>query len=659
METKRLTNSCRWFTMFVAGVLLSACAADEMVNRGNELPSGNGETVVSGTVNFSNQTAMTIGGSSAFTLTKALTHDAFYENEACKLDMDDPEEVTLPEGVTPIDNVGNADKPSNVGFFSEDVIIGGNSVCIMSNKFVPEGATLYVQGTLTIEGSITGDAQYSGGGGRIVVMEGGLVEFKNLSQLENIEIVNYGTIIFGDASDDEYTLKEDASLINYGKLCYMTNDDNEESEALPLIFRIEGTFKTNDDLVLMNLVLVGGEFYVGGDLLCCHVNSEREGARMHVIGNLSAIESSDEQSNLEFNAPLDLCVEGTLLCRSLTVSCTANLHLGCNLETDELILNAGATLCANHIKASATELGGTSVAPVTLWLTNLGVAELGALNLLNANVQFKLYGQERGLVTSTSFNLGGFNDLTNVFGDSFYVNYEDIVVDNSADVTFADQSLVNVATLSTTSADGCKPDFTVPEPEPEPEPGDGEIELPIGDIDFDHDFTLLADDFAIRVNGDYMEDIVVDGNTATLNNILIAHGDDMIIKVSGLDETNILEGNDYTYECYIWVNNTKLLDDGTGAYGPLFDEALYEEWVNPSWDPYTNDDFGCDMTSRITGVTSPAGYVVRYNVYRGLSGHVDSDTGYGDTPYLKVSIHVQRDPSAPANTCVGVYPEIK
>jgi len=197
------------------------------------------------------------------------------------------------------------------------------------------------------------------------------------------------------------------------------------------------------------------------------------------------------------------------------------------------------------------------------------------------------------------------------------------------------------------------------QPEPEPEPGDGEIELPIGDIDFDHDFTLLADDFAIRVNGDYMEDIVVDGNTATLNNILIAHGDDMIIKVSGLDETNILEGNDYTYECYIWVNNTKLLDDGTGAYGPLFDEALYKEWVNPSWDPYTNDDFGCDMTSRITGVTSPAGYVVRYNVYRGLSGHVDSDTGYGDTPYLKVSIHVQRDPSAPANTCVGVYPEIK
>ena len=133
METKCLTNRCRWFTMFVAGVLLSACAADEMVNRGNELPSGNGETVVSGTVNFSNQTAMTIGGSSAFTLTKALTHDAFYENEACKLDMDDPEEVTLPEGVTPIDNVGNADEPSNVGFFSEDVIIGGNSVCIMSN----------------------------------------------------------------------------------------------------------------------------------------------------------------------------------------------------------------------------------------------------------------------------------------------------------------------------------------------------------------------------------------------------------------------------------------------------------------------------------------------------------------------------------------------
>ena len=137
---------------------------------------------------------------------------------------------------------------------------------------------------------------------------------------------------------------------------------------------------------------------------------------------------------------------------------------------------------------------------------------------------------------------------------------------------------------------------------------------------------------------------------------------DRTITVSGLSEENILPGKDYTYEVWMWVNNTTLLNDGTGGYGPLFDVTKYAEWVNPTnpEDPYSDDDSGCDITSLIAPdkVWSPAGYVVRYNVYRGLSGHVDKETGYGDTPYIKVSIHVQRDATAAEDTNVGIYPTL-
>ena len=82
--------------------------------------------------------------------------------------------------------------------------------------------------------------------------------------------------------------------------------------------------------------------------------------------------------------------------------------------------------------------------------------------------------------------------------------------------------------------------------------------------------------------------------------------------------------------------------------------------ANPEGDPDTEDPYGYDMTKRISEsgkVKSPAGYVVRYNVYRGLSGHIDKSTGLGDTPYIKVSIHVMKDANALANTNVGVYPK--
>lgn len=655
--------------------VLTACAADELVSQGQNQTPGDVETVASGTINFANQTAMTIGTSSAFGQTKAMTHpeyEAFYDNDACELTMPDPEEVTVPEGEEL--NVGTIDDPFTLHSLTADLVIGGGAV-LLDNITLPEGVTIYVKGgVLGVKGSISG-------GGRIVVLDDGELELVDITTLSNIEIVNYGDFYFyaPDFVDNDYklTFGGSATVMNYGKLlCYHSYENGQRAEVteiLPLTFEVYGTFMTAGDLTLME-PMVMGDFYVGGNLTCSQLLSASNGGKAHIIGNMNVIGQDGENGRINLVNPLDLCVEGVMTIKTMTVSCQANIHIGCKLEvTDKLILNAGAVLCANYIDADKTELGGTSVAAVNVWLPSLGVAELGELKLLN-NVLFNLYGSEKGLVTCTSLDAtatGG--DLTRVFGDfgdSFYVNYESSTPET---LVFTDETLVNVAELQTSSADDCKPDFTAPdpEPEPEPEPETGEIILPIGDLDLEQEFTLLADDFAIRVNGDYL-DIVVDGNTATLDNIKILHGDDMVIKVTGLDETNILEGNDYTYECYIWIDNTSPLNDGTGGYGPLFDDELKQEWANPEWDSYDDpnkdnyDYYGVDVTSRITGVESPAGYAVRYNVYRGISGRLETDGNgnyvegaLGDTPYIKVSIHVQRDDDAPANSAVGIYPKIQ
>lgn len=681
MKKSNLKTTGRWFTMLSVLAVLTACAADELVSQGQNQTPGDVETVASGTINFANQTAMTIGTSSAFGQTKAMTHpeyEAFYDNDACELTMPDPEEVTVPEGEEL--NVGTIDDPFTLHSLTADLVIGGGAV-LLDNITLPEGVTIYVKGgVLGVKGSISG-------GGRIVVLDDGELELVDITTLSNIEIVNYGDFYFyaPDFVDNDYklTFGGSATVMNYGKLlCYHSYENGQRAEVteiLPLTFEVYGTFMTAGDLTLME-PMVMGDFYVGGNLTCSQLLSASNGGKAHIIGDMNVIGQDGENGRINLVNPLDLCVEGTLTTKTMNISCQANLHIGCKLEiTDKLTLDGGAVLCANYIEALNADLGGSSTTPVNIWLPNRGVMWVTNLYLQNSNVIFNLYGSEPGLVQTTSLYLyNGLTDLSGVFGNSFYVNYSKAIdMANYGvevkDLTFKNPSMVNVATIGQPLEDGCGTDFTAPdpEPEPEPEPETGEIILPIGDLDLEQDFTLLADDFAIRVNGDYL-DIVVDGNTATLDNIKILHGDDMVIKVTGLDETNILEGNDYTYECYIWIDNTSPLNDGTGGYGPLFDDELKQEWANPEWDSYDDpnkdnyDYYGVDVTSRITGVESPAGYAVRYNVYRGISGRLETDGNgnyvegaLGDTPYIKVSIHVQRDDDAPANSAVGIYPKIQ
>lgn len=677
MKTSQKYNRWNWLVLSLAAAFMASCAADELVNNGSNPSPGLEETISSGTINFGNQTAMTIGSSSAMgMMTKAMSHQqgdaAFYDNAACELTMEDyifTDYEPTQEANEHMISGGTSDSPAMLENISTDVNIENGATVILDNSgseanIIPEGATVYVNGLLGVWGPAEG-------GGRIVVYPGATLALS--ASIKDVEIINFGTVAFipmDNEKDWDFTIGENGRFLNYGELLYGSSM-YELGENLSFTLNIYGTFMTNGDLALMEPYIYStGRFYVGGNLICSQLLSASEGGQAHIIGDMEAVGTIDHEGQILLGNPLDLCVEGTLTTTDMTVSCQANIHVGCKLVvTNELKLGGGAILCANYVEALNAELGGSDVAPVNIWLPNRGVANLTNCTLANGHVRFNLYGNEPGLVQVTSFYTHGMSDLSGIFGDLFYVNYTkaydlDNYGNEFAGLTFANASMVNVAAYGNGSSDGCKPDFTAPDPEPEPEPEPsfgGDIIIPIEGL-IDEAYTLHADDFAIRINGVYQEDITVEGNTASLNGILIEDNEHLVIKVSGLDYDNILEGNDYTYECYLWVDNRKLLTDGSGAYGPLFDDVLYEEWVDPTWDLYDDDPYGCDMTWFIQNsgeVESPAGFTVRYNVYRGLQGRPDPTyPQYTDTPYLKVSIHVQRNPSAPANTNVGVYPKV-
>lgn len=73
-----------------------------------------------------------------------------------------------------------------------------------------------------------------------------------------------------------------------------------------------------------------------------------------------------------------------------------------------------------------------------------------------------------------------------------------------------------------------------------------------------------------------------------------------------------------------------------------FTEDEKKDWVS-------GDGHGTDITTQCSSWQT-AGYAARYNVYKGLGGN-------NDTPYIKVSIHVNRDAEAVAGPAVAVTPK--
>ena len=163
------------------------------------------------------------------------------------------------------------------------------------------------------------------------------------------------------------------------------------------------------------------------------------------------------------------------------------------------------------------------------------------------------------------------------------------------------------------------------------------------------DYVLKADDFAIRVDGDYVEGIEPVNNKVEYDAIKIVENN-LKVSVKKLQKLDFSKAKDYTFEVYLWIENKKVLDDGTGGYGELFDDNDKINWVGTDF--FDNKEAGEDISETIWEAygedgskffnTTEGGYLVRYNVYRGISGKPSGEYGLGDTPYIKVSIHVEK-----------------
>lgn len=211
------------------------------------------------------------------------------------------------------------------------------------------------------------------------------------------------------------------------------------------------------------------------------------------------------------------------------------------------------------------------------------------------------------------------------------------------------------------------------------------------------DYVVEADDFYIRRNGKYLDIVPMESGGAEMpgkKDIRITTTQtegDLTIRVQKLDllEYNPKYNDDYTFEVYIWVKRTSpnYEQDGSADLKELFTKEQKLTWIGGQKNGLKS---GIDITSDSEvglwentpdaekPTKNPAGYVVRYNVYRGLSGYqegaYDEDGVYigpsvndegnyigdgsdlGDTPYIKVSIHVNRLQDDQASSVVPVYP---
>lgn len=195
---------------------------------------------------------------------------------------------------------------------------------------------------------------------------------------------------------------------------------------------------------------------------------------------------------------------------------------------------------------------------------------------------------------------------------------------------------------------------------------DGEV---VSDVlkDFG-DYKLKVDDFAIRRDGKYVNDITPVNNKYTYYTIEMVE-DSLKVAVKNLDllkfEDSYDQCKDYTFEFYLWIENKKLdTENGTGGFVERFGPEEKVKWIQKEWPVAEGEDPGCDLSHNIWRANGEngnnffeegakdCGLLVRYNVYRGLQG-VD-----GNTPYIKVSVHVekkdQNTPNSIKNECTWV-----
>lgn len=190
-------------------------------------------------------------------------------------------------------------------------------------------------------------------------------------------------------------------------------------------------------------------------------------------------------------------------------------------------------------------------------------------------------------------------------------------------------------------------------------------------------FVAEADDFyIIRTENSNKTTLKVvnDGsNEASLNNLKVTREEDLKVTIDNIDRTDAYKTGvpvEYTFEVYIWITNQieKTYSGADGVYDITVENFSYTQklaWIGLNADATVTKETerGMDFTQEVAendgavltkNATSAYGgtnyhYNIRYNVYRGLQGNpttadgtVNEETGLGNTPYIKVSIHTCR-----------------
>ena len=193
------------------------------------------------------------------------------------------------------------------------------------------------------------------------------------------------------------------------------------------------------------------------------------------------------------------------------------------------------------------------------------------------------------------------------------------------------------------------------------------------------EYLAKVDDFAIRKNGDYLElSSIYDTSATTLksNTIKVVDVNGLYVSVDNLQLLS--EEDDWTFEVYLWIDNKKRATNGSGSYEELFTEDDKWTWIGGEAAHEGEDplETGIDITKELDGYVTfkdannteggtkgpDTGYWGRFNVYRGISGRPSTDgdgiyTGVlGDTPYIKVSIHVNKVADDVKTEVTPIYP---
>lgn len=542
------------FVSFLAMALVGCNTSDEMVG----VPPTESLLGVN-TVSFTNNTSLVIGEGQAAVSRAAnpATENAAYGLGMCA-SMD---EVLTEKGITRSDCF----MLTVSGSYSEIVApVLGNYNCV----YVPAGITLTIDQNL--ESSIT------------LFVDGALNV--NAERLSNIEIQCWGVL----------NLSKDVKL-------YKSK-----------VFAAFGISGKN-----VNVALEDASVYSGGDFACKKLTTNN--AVLRVDGQLSYSDSLSEFKKT------GIYVDDALTLDHLNLTDGSELYVNCLLK-----VNSEMKVTASKVTALSILNKNAKLCQATIALPAAGCAKFTTLDFVNYETTTNNYlkfenvtgnnvtsGTQMALVTCDDFRFYKAEAVEEfTLGEDVYLNYKKAYVAyNYAPVDLSGEYINAEGMVYIGGVKDCHLNFKVPAETPSYT--DADVVLTIPTEIAAEEWFLKADDFAIRVDGQYQDVIQVKDGVTALEDIRLTE-EDLKVAVKGV--ANLEADKDYTYEVWLWIDENTWLETFTDA-----DRAA---WVS-------GDGAGTDITEACT-IVGPKGYTLRKNVYKGLSGHAN-------TPYIKVSIHITKD----------------